>query len=51
VVLIYVLDLLLGMLPGAPVNLRTIVRIVIVLIALLVILERALPLLGQPRLL
>lgn len=51
VVLIYVFDLLIGLLPGAPAHLSTIFRIIIVLIGLLLILDRALPLLGSSRLL
>lgn len=50
VVLIYVVDLLIGMLPGGPPHLQTILRIVIVLIALLMIIDRALPLMGEPGL-
>jgi hypothetical protein len=50
VVLIYVFELLIGLLPGAPAHLRTIVRVIIVLIGLLLIIDRALPLLGAPRL-
>jgi len=51
IIIIYVAELLIGLLPGPPAHIATIVRAVIILIALLVILERALPLLGQPRLL
>jgi hypothetical protein len=50
-VLIYITDLLLGMWPGHPPNIQTIIRIIIVLIALISILQRALPLLGSPGLL
>lgn len=46
-VVIYICDLLIGMLPNAPAQMKLLVRAIIVLIALLVILERALPLLGH----
>jgi hypothetical protein len=51
VVIDYVIGLLLSMLPGLPAQIHTLVRIVIVLIALLAILQRGLPLIGYGSLL
>lgn len=50
-VVIYVCDLLIGMLPGVPSQLGMIIRIVVILVALLAILQRGLPMIGEGRLL
>lgn len=50
-VVIYCCDLLLGMLRNIPPQVPTIVRIIIILIALVAILQRGLPLVGSPSLL
>jgi len=46
VIVYYVLAALLPLIPGFPPQLLTIVGIIILLVALLIILDRALPLLG-----
>lgn len=46
VVLVWVADMLLGMVSNKPAHLQTLVRVIIVLVGLFVILRRALPALG-----
>jgi hypothetical protein len=46
IVLVWVADMLLGMIPNKPAHLQTLVRVIIVLVGLFVILRRALPALG-----
>ncbi len=46
-VIIYICDLLVSMLPSPPAAIGGIIRIIVILVALLLILQKGLPLIGQ----